>query len=489
MTYDSARGVTVLFGGHNSSRFGDTWEWDGTAWTLRSNSGPSARYGHAMAYDRDRGATILFGGYGDSRLGDTWEWDGSTWTLRSDTGPSPRFYHAMSYDSARGVAVLFGGFEGFVVDDTWEWDGSTWTLRSDTGPPRRNRHSMAYDSARGVTVLFGGDQGGPYLGDTWEWEGTTWTPRSNSGPGPRSAHAMVYDSSREVTILFGGYSNNSLGDTLEWDGSTWTFRSNSGPSRRRSHAMAYDRARGVTVLFGGDDGGRRGDTWERDDGSCLTGGDDVCVSGTGDGQPCTQHVECPAGRCQLKNRFITASIPATATSHGLRVHLTSLDANSVSTPGSYDGTDRWAGVPLLGINDGILPNFNASRVQCAFMAQDWSAVGQVHFYGDVVVPQSLYDVSVCSSASGPCSAALRIDTAKFGDVVIPVNTVDFQDVNSIVAKFQGTPAGPSKTRTKLTNSIVNPANPINFQEVSACVSAFQSKAFKTVVTAPPAICP
>ncbi len=36
MAYDSARGVTVLFGGgtdHGLS--GQTWEWDGTQWTLR----------------------------------------------------------------------------------------------------------------------------------------------------------------------------------------------------------------------------------------------------------------------------------------------------------------------------------------------------------------------------------------------------------------------------------------------------------------------
>ena len=28
----------------------DTWEWNGTAWTQRTVSGSSARYGHAMTY-------------------------------------------------------------------------------------------------------------------------------------------------------------------------------------------------------------------------------------------------------------------------------------------------------------------------------------------------------------------------------------------------------------------------------------------------------
>ena len=221
----------------------------------------------------------------------------------------------------------------------------------------------------------------------------------------------------------------------------------------------------------------------------LPGADDVCVGGANAGSSCSQASDCPGGACRLKNRFATITIPVTATTHGIKVKLADLDANSVATPGSYEGTDRWAGVPLLGINDGISPSFNASRLQCAFHSQDWSAVGPVHLYGDVIVPLSSYDASICSTASGPCSTDLRITTAKFGDVVTPVNTVNFQDVNSIVAKFQGTPAGPSKTRTKLNGSIVNPSNPINFQEVSACVSAFQSKAFKAVVATPPATCP
>jgi len=82
MAYDSARGVTVLFGGNDGSYpyynyKGDTWEWDGTTWTPRSLTGPSPRAGHAMAYDDARGVTMLFGGFFDpapySFLGDTWE--------------------------------------------------------------------------------------------------------------------------------------------------------------------------------------------------------------------------------------------------------------------------------------------------------------------------------------------------------------------------------------------------------------------------------
>src|SRR5262245_809753 len=60
MAYDSARGVTVVFGGIYADD--ETWEWSGQRWKLRASSGPSARYGHAMAYDSRRGVTVLFGG-------------------------------------------------------------------------------------------------------------------------------------------------------------------------------------------------------------------------------------------------------------------------------------------------------------------------------------------------------------------------------------------------------------------------------------------
>jgi hypothetical protein len=52
MAYDSARGVTVLFRGTTNSGYsGETWDWNGTAWTQRPISGPSPRSMHSLAYD------------------------------------------------------------------------------------------------------------------------------------------------------------------------------------------------------------------------------------------------------------------------------------------------------------------------------------------------------------------------------------------------------------------------------------------------------
>lgn len=280
MAYDSAHGVTVLFGGHllGNAVSGETWVWNGTAWTQRQVSGPSPRSGHAMAYDAVRGVTVLFGGQdaaGDKNR-ETWEWNGSTWTLRANNGPIARINHAMAYDSNRGVTVLFGGSTGIGSggDETWEWNGTTWTQRTISGPSPRYYHAMDYDSARHVAVFFGGlNNNVLYNGDTWEWggSGATWTSRPISGPAPRLAHAMAYDANRGVSVLFGGSTASSIDtdETWEWNGATWFHRLISGPSARNQHAMVYDSTRSCVVLFGGYPGGSpNGETWELGGAQC-----------------------------------------------------------------------------------------------------------------------------------------------------------------------------------------------------------------------------
>ncbi|MFO0984294.1 MAG: hypothetical protein U1E76_21655 [Planctomycetota bacterium] len=79
-----------------------------------------------MAYDSARGVTVPFGGYSSAANGETWEWNGTSGLQPAITGtvPRPRYKHAMAYDSARGVTVLFGGYDSGGFDgETWEWDG------------------------------------------------------------------------------------------------------------------------------------------------------------------------------------------------------------------------------------------------------------------------------------------------------------------------------------------------------------------------------
>jgi len=80
----------TLFGGSTARGLvGDTWTWDGSAWRKQPVTGPSARYGPAMALLH--GKNVLFGGAGYldgsfTAFDQTYEWDGTAWSLRKVAG-------------------------------------------------------------------------------------------------------------------------------------------------------------------------------------------------------------------------------------------------------------------------------------------------------------------------------------------------------------------------------------------------------------------
>lgn len=240
----------TLFGGSGArGDVGDTWTWDGNAWHKQPVTGPSPRYGPAMALLR--GKNVLFGGAGyvDKHFvafDQTYEWDGKSWSLRKVAGPSPRWVHTMA--TLNDKIVLFGGFDGKnYLDDTWEWNGDTWTQRMVQGPSGRARHAMA--TVKGKVVLFGGQTDSVTLSETWEWDGNVWTKHDVSpAPEARTGHAMASLSDRAVLVA-GGRAGEYFVDTWEWDGRSWTERKVDGPSRRAVAAMAT--LQGKVLLFGG----------------------------------------------------------------------------------------------------------------------------------------------------------------------------------------------------------------------------------------------
>ena len=136
-------GKVVLVGGsYDLATVGDdTWEWDGTAWPLRTGSSPGPHQSHALATLGDK--IVLVGG----GFNDWWQWDGNTWTQIGAPGPSARMNPAMA--SLVGKVVLFGGSDGFTeLGDTWNWDGTAWVQygvygAGTSGPAGRDRHAMA----------------------------------------------------------------------------------------------------------------------------------------------------------------------------------------------------------------------------------------------------------------------------------------------------------------------------------------------------------
>ena len=100
-----------------------------------------------MAYDSARGVTVLFGGLlagGQQSIGDTWEWNGSNWLQREVSGPAPRHAHAMAFDSSRNVITLVGGrgHVAFRERDTLLLQGQT--LRIAVDP---NAHALVLTGA------------------------------------------------------------------------------------------------------------------------------------------------------------------------------------------------------------------------------------------------------------------------------------------------------------------------------------------------------
>ena len=264
----------------------------GPQWVLRTTNGPQARFANAMAYDSARGVTVMYGGgqvvpnVGYVGFGEVWEWNGAHWRQRTTynasnvwhqvTGgywrqnftdtPASRVQHAMAYDSRRKRVVMFGGRGAgpdngdYMFGDTWEWDGSRWYFRATNGPPAQFDHHMAYDPKRAVTVLYGGF--GASVGGVWEWDGNQWnsvTP--TKGPATnyyQDAGAMDFDPSTGL-IFFGPATDGfSLSFYFYWNGRDWIDAGTGFGMFNRSPpygAMVFDTYRRRSLLFGGEDNG------------------------------------------------------------------------------------------------------------------------------------------------------------------------------------------------------------------------------------------
>jgi hypothetical protein len=244
---DASRNTVYVFGGNRalfgSGQPGDTvlsdfWNWDGTTWRSLGSTGPGPRAEAAMTFDHARNRLVLFGGYRGPgrqrvRLGDTWEWDGTTWALKSTTGPTPRNNAAMVYDSDRSVSVLFGGSDGSASGETWEWDGRSWSRSSAAMVDGRYNPVMVYDPVRHRVVRFGGWNGRERVGDTWLYDGRAWTRQPVEGPPARNHAGFAFDVRRGRAVLFGGHDGTRVfGDTWEWLGDRWVAI-DSVPSRLR----------------------------------------------------------------------------------------------------------------------------------------------------------------------------------------------------------------------------------------------------------------
>ena len=313
VAYDSGRNTAVLFGGLQSTLqvLGETWEFDGVAWSLRQFPvAPAPRYQAALAFDPLRQRIVLFGGGNlSTTLGDTWEYDGLSWVQRTlpvspaagsgvamtyapnlqkllsvhvgpnqqpetwtydgaawvqlapANSPSARTDARLAHDPVRGRTVLFSGLDaltGFKLTDTWEFDGTNWqVVPTGTAPAGLYGRGMDYSPLFGGVVCHGGAPGGIPAASAavYAWNGTSWNQATAEYPFFRNNPQLAYDSARDCIVKQGGIDGTGTYqlDTWEWHQGTWTQTAvGVGPTT----AIAYDARRQCTV---GIDGGT---TWE-----------------------------------------------------------------------------------------------------------------------------------------------------------------------------------------------------------------------------------
>ena len=231
MVYDSHRNVMVLFGGeggYSGPVYSDTWEYDGTDWrqvTPLASPSPCVRY--SMAYDPFRQRVVARGqidDWGDGACGiaqQTWEYDGTTWTLANTLYQPPDNSHSNWHTyfawSAAQDRLLY-----FLDNAVWTYDGEWHPLESfDCGI-----EGYGVDDGRGVSLfspMIDADSSRDFS-TTLEWAGpgTCAVSRSHAVyPPPRgsSPEDTIYFAARGSVLLFGGgiyCSGTTFSDTWEY---------------------------------------------------------------------------------------------------------------------------------------------------------------------------------------------------------------------------------------------------------------------------------
>jgi hypothetical protein len=289
MTYDPISRGVVLFGGTSGDSTNaeprSLWSFDGTRWRCLAADGPSGRDAPELSFDAARNRLVLYGGRtrGADRqfrvLTDTWEWDGTRWTMADSVGPRPRRIHqVLGFDPSRRAVLLHGGLNtdagGRLLSDTWRWTGSVWEALPLSGAPVAGENQNSLMTTRdGLMLLMqiadsmvcrpnGRSQRAQAT--LFELRGSAWTRLTSDGPcvAGLPPAALTPDG---MTLL----SNNAPGSP--WPDEAWLWRDGkwqsveSMPTRRRAARAAYDPVRRRVVSFGGDDAdGMLGDTWEWD---------------------------------------------------------------------------------------------------------------------------------------------------------------------------------------------------------------------------------
>jgi hypothetical protein len=238
LAYDPALNRTILF-----DSVGETWLWDGTAWSMSSAIGPPKQRAFPCS---DAGPTVISLNYSPSMrrvilLDETvydqqgslevWSGDGSSWAILSRTvitsaGPPSGIVPATAWDPISNQLIMFGGVKPMTQapapNDMWAWSG-TWSQIKPTHLPPSDwgGQAMTIDPTTNQVLMLDGSQ-------TWTWTGSDWQQVASTVPGPppfASSGLLAADPvHNQVIFAFGctQYCEAPYPKFLVWDGLSWS---------------------------------------------------------------------------------------------------------------------------------------------------------------------------------------------------------------------------------------------------------------------------
>lgn len=272
LVWQEHNGNVLLAGGGciNGNALGETWEWNGTNWAKITTTGGiiGGVLGHAMTYDPARGETLLFGGaeFGFDR-NDTYRYRDGRWLRVSTTNtPTPRSLMVFESAPEHDAVWLFGGLSAF--GDLWKYSGGHWQRVNASGQPSTCLFPVGtWDSTRKRLVIVCNDS------SVHEWDGASWTsfPNVDRKPPVLQWRSFEFDPKLGRSVLYGGFTANYSRETWTWNGSSWTKVDGKHPGFRALAMMFFDPVSQRTILYGGigrekEEGKliRFGDTWAFD---------------------------------------------------------------------------------------------------------------------------------------------------------------------------------------------------------------------------------
>lgn len=196
MAWDAVHQRVVMFGGSSifgspmgpvGQLFGETWEWDGAAWTQRTpTTAPQAGGVLSTTWDSSSQRVVML-----TNQDGVWSWDGNDWSRLADASSLSSFDSAIAFDRTSLKLLMVTGQNTYELATDGGWS----TIASASLPANITRSELVWDS-QSNRVLLQAFRG------TFEWNGVTWVDLRPRVKPLSEPEAMVFDGNLNRVTLF-----------------------------------------------------------------------------------------------------------------------------------------------------------------------------------------------------------------------------------------------------------------------------------------------